>query len=503
MWPFTKKQEIRADTEQMADIDTSTKEGQLLRAALTGENQITIEQAIQIPTVAACARLISDTVSMVPFRLYKVDQDKVKLEEVTDDQRVSLINLDPKDTLNAVQFKKRLVWDYLLDKGGYAYIDKVGNTIRSLRYVEPGCVSFNWNADPIFKDYDILVNGNSFQPHQFIKILRNTKDGYKGIGIVEEQASPLLVAYRILNFQDTLMQTGGLKKGFIKSPKHLTDVAIKALKDAWVRLFGSKSENVVILNDGLEFQESSETSTEMQINENTNTYSKQICEIFGVPVQLLNREVGTANEEDRIFFIQYCIQPILTAIEDELDRVLLLESEKGKLKWAADTSEFTKADVLKRYQAYEIASKNGFMQIDEIRFKENMEPLGIDFVKLGLQDVLYYPNKGGMTFVPNMNAVGGINLAMDDREEAKKQKEVELKMQAEGNIDDIAKKIQEKLAAAGKADVTENVRNEQENAQNDQENAQNEQDSVHDGQDPDQQDETEEGGEEDADRDQE
>ena len=81
MWPFTKKQEIRADTEQWADIDTSTKEGQLLRAALTGENQITIDEAIQIPTVAACARLISDTVSMVPFRLYKVDQDKVKLDE--------------------------------------------------------------------------------------------------------------------------------------------------------------------------------------------------------------------------------------------------------------------------------------------------------------------------------------------------------------------------------------------------------------------------------------
>ncbi|MBP3896997.1 MAG: phage portal protein, partial [Mogibacterium sp.] len=214
------------------------------------------------------------------------------------------------------------------------------------------------------------------------------------------------------------------------------------LKDAWARLFSSESEeNVVILNNGLDFQEASETSTDMQINETVGTITKQICEIFNVPPAMLNREIGSASEEDRLVFIQYCITPILSAVENALNRDLLLESEKGKLKWAADTSEFTKADVLKRYQAYEIASKNGFMQIDEVRFKENLEPLGLDFVKLGLQDVLYYPEKDGMTFVPNMNAVGGIKLAMEDREEAKKQKEAELKMQAEGNIDDIAKKI--------------------------------------------------------------
>lgn len=427
MWPFTKKpqkEEVRA--ESWADIDTTTREGQLLRAALTGESVLTIDQALQIPAVAACVRLISDTVSMVPFKLYKMDQEEVKLQEIPEDPRVALINQDPKDTLDAVQLKRQLVRDYLLDKGGYAYIDKVGNRIRSIRYVEPGFVSFNWNADPIFKDYDILVNGKTYQPYQFIKILRNTKDGYRGIGIVEEQAGPLRVAWRTLNFQDTLMQTGGMKKGFVKSPKHLTDVAIKALKDAWMRLFSSNSENVVVLNDGLEFQESSESSAEMQINENVNTSTKQICEIFGVPPQMLNREVGTASEEDRLLFIQYCIQPILTAIETALNRVLLLESEKGKYKWAADTSEFTKADVLKRYQAYELACKNGFMQIDEVRYKENMAPLGLDFVKLGLQDVLYYPDQDGMTFVPNMNQVGGIKLAMEDREEAKKLKEAEI-----------------------------------------------------------------------------
>ena len=197
------------------------------------------------------------------------------------------------------------------------------------------------------------------------------------------------------------------------------------LKSAWNRLFSDEnSENVVILNDGLDFQESSATPAEMQLHENIATLSREICQIFGVPYQLICRE-NTASEEDRIVFLQYCVQPILKEFETALNRDFLLESEKGEYKWAADTSELTKADVLKRYQAYEIASKNGFMQIDEIRFKENMEPLGLDFVKLGLQDVLYYPNEK-VTFVPNMNQVGGIELAREDRERMiRKEKEEE------------------------------------------------------------------------------
>ena len=68
-----------------------------------------------------------------------------------------------------------------------------------------------------------------------------------------------------------------------------------------------------------------------------------------------------------------------------------MEREKKDYYFAADTSELLKASILERYQGYEIGVKNGWLQIDEIRARENMEPLNLDFVKLGLGDVLYYP----------------------------------------------------------------------------------------------------------------
>lgn len=40
------------------------------------------------------------------------------------------------------------------------------------------------------------------------------------------------------------------------------------------------------------------------------------------------------------------------------------------------------------------------MQIDEVRYAEDMEPLGLDWIRLGLQDVLYDP-KTPEVFTPN------------------------------------------------------------------------------------------------------
>nr|DAT06595.1 MAG TPA: portal protein [Caudoviricetes sp.] len=422
MWPFkSKTEEIRADTEVVLDT-------QLLSALLLGST-ISREKAMQIPAVSACVSRISETVAMIPFKLYKVDSDKQKLTEVRDDVRTKMLNMDTGDTLDAFQMKKALIQDYLLDKGGYAYIERYGNKVKSIRYVDSLQVAFSYNADPIFKDYKILVGGKEYYPYQFLKLLRNTKDGFRSVSVIEESSEPFSIAYGIMRFQNKQLKIGGNKRGFVKSDRKLSQESLDALKDAWTRLYSDENaENVVILNDGLEFQESSASQTEMQLNENINTLTRQICQIFGVPYQFINRE-ATPSEEDRLIFMQYCIQPILTEFENALNRDFLLESEKGDYKWVADASELTKADILRRYQAYEVASKNGFMQIDEIRFKENLEPLGLDFVKLGLQDVLYYPKKGGMTFVPNMNQVGGIELATEDRERMiRKEKE-------EGNED--------------------------------------------------------------------
>lgn len=405
MWPF----HMRADPDS-EKTETESNEDALLQASLA-DDSMTKEQAMNVPAFAACVNKIAETVSTIPIKLYKLTEGK--LETVKEDTRVRLLNDDTGDTLDGVQFKRALTRDYLTGKGGYAFINRTGNRIKSLHYVKENEISFIFSSDPIFKDYDIMIQGARYRPFEFLKFLRNTEDGRSGKSVIDENSEVLSVAYHSLKYEKGLVKTGGNKKGFVKSPKKLSEGAITALRKAWRRLYQNNTENVVILNEGLEFQEASNTSVEMQLNENKKTNSDEICKLFNMPPAMIN---GGATEEDKTNFVQYCLNPILKEFECALNRDLLLESEKGSYYFAVDTSELTKGDIEKRFRAYEIASKNGFLQTDEIRIKENYPPLGLDFVRLGLNDVLYDP-KTNQFYVPNMNQTGGLTQIKKGSEE--------------------------------------------------------------------------------------
>lgn len=365
---------------QQTEVDAA-----ILRAWLSGEG-MDREKAMNIPALSGCINKIASTAAAVPVRLYKREKDRIT--EVEQDDRIRLLNEETGDALDAYQMKRAVILDYFLGKGGYIYVDKVGKRVRSLRYVAEKNISFLENSDVIFKDYDILVQGSTYKPYQFIRLLRNTEDGAKGKSIIEENGKLLNVAYQSLVFEETLVATGGNKKGFLKSARRLSEGAIEKIKEAWRRLYSNNSENVVILNEGLDFKEASNTSVEMQLNENKKSNGDEICKISGIPPSLLS---GNASEQDEKLFLKYEMTNLFAELRTAFNRALLLESEKGTYFFDFDTSELIKGDIEKRYNAYSVGIEKGFLQTDEVRKKENMPPLDMKFVKLGLQDGLYDP----------------------------------------------------------------------------------------------------------------
>lgn len=367
--------------------------GSQLLSAWINNDDITREKAMQIPSVAGAINEIARTVANIPIKLYRRDGDRII--EAKEDYRVFMLNEETGDTLDANQMKQAIVKDYYLGRGGYVYVDWNGLTIDSLRYVKSECVSTASNADEIFKEYVIMVQGKSYFPDQFVRVLRNTKDGMRGNSIVEENSKVLSVAYNSLEYEENLVKTGGNKKGFVKSARKLSQGAINKLRAAWRNLYRNNTENVVILNEGLEFQEASNTSVEMQLNENKKTNGEELRRILGVPDDI-------ETEQGDKTYIKYCVNTFMGEFMTALNRALLLEKEKGTYYFAPDMYELTKGDTDKRYNAYKTAAETGWLQIDEIRAMENREPLGINMVKLGLQDVLYDPENQSI-YIPNMN----------------------------------------------------------------------------------------------------
>ncbi len=386
---FRKRDDTPTPT-QPSEPTTQVATDVLLQALLNNET-ITREQALTLPAVSGAVNLISSMIASMPIKLYKYKQGKV--ETVEDDIRVKLLNGDTGDTLNAYDLKKALVEDYLMDKGGYCYINRYRNNVTGLYYVKPIFVQTIPNFKPIFKDYQILVLGESYYKHEFIKLLRNTKDGAIGIGLTQEVGTALETAFNTLLYQLNMVKSGGNKKGFLKSQRKLGQDEINILKQAWNRLFTNNKENVVVLNNGLEFQESSNNAVEMQMNESRATLNDEINNLFHI----------YPNDFYRTF--KEGIYPIVRAFVTALNRDLLLEKEKGKLYFDFDVKEILKANPKERAETYKLYKEIGLKTINEMRKEEDMNSIeGLDVINVGLGAVLY-DTVNHVYYTPNTDTV--------------------------------------------------------------------------------------------------
>ena len=371
-------------------VNEDTVNDVLLEAILRNQ-PINRKDALTLPAVSGAVDYICGTIASMPVKLYKYKKGKV--ESVDDDIRVTLLNGDTGDTLDGYQMKKAVVEDYLLGKGGYIFISRDRNDVNGLYYVKDTNISFLMNNDPIYKDYAITVDAQNYYPYEFIKLLRNTKNGAWGVGLCNEVSKALETAFNTLLYQLSLVKSGGNKKGFIKSQRKLTQDAIDVLKRSWSEMYSNNSTSAVVLNDGLEFQEASNSSVEMQLNESKRTLQEEINNIFHI----------YPNDESRTF--KECIYPIVKAFETALNRDLLLEKEKGKYFFKFDVKEIVKANVKERYEAYQIAKNIGLKTINELRQEEDLNYIdGLDIIDLGLGSALYNVDTGEI-YTPNTDTV--------------------------------------------------------------------------------------------------
>lgn len=358
----------------------------------TGDEPVSVRTAMQIPMINRCVTMIAGAVAMLPIRLYRKTADGV--EEITSDRRLDILNRDTGDTMNADYMRYAWVRDLMLTGSAYSYIEHANGRPYKLYYISSEDVGRMTNRyDPLNKTYQYTIGTHIIEPWQMLKILRNT-DGYGGgKGILDENTEVISTAYALIRYQKKQISNGGAKRGILKTNGMKKDI-IAEIKNKWAALWGSKrdSDSMFIINaPDVDFKELSSTSVDMQLNQTQETIDKELMKLFGTNDGLLTDET-----------VKNAVLPVIDIIEAALDSDLLLEREKGTMYFAFDTRELTRGDINQRYSAYATALSQNFMQLDEVRAMEDLPPLGINFIKLGLNDVLLDPATGRI-YTPNTN----------------------------------------------------------------------------------------------------
>lgn len=387
-------EKLEGRAEQSLEVDGALE--QFFKTIFGSTRIFTEEEAMGIPALAGCIEFICGIAASVPVRLYEVGPEEEK--EISDDHRLKVLNEDTGDLLTGPEWKKAFFMDYLLRGRSWAFQNMNLNRLDSLHYVDDRAVSVCTNEDPIFKEAVIHIHGQTYQPWQFIHMARNTKDGVRGMGLMEQAKRQLSMALNYIDFENALVKGGGNKRGFLQSDHKLSQEYLDQLQQGFEKMYGTSYEGVIVLNKGVTFNPAQSTSVEMQLAENKERNREEICSLLCLPVSIIT---GKATVEEFSRGIQVAVIPLLDAFDKALNRTVLLECEKGRFKFACDTRNLESSDMLKRYNAYTAACKAGWLSKNEIRNKEKYKPIeGLDVVSLGLGDVVY-DIKTGKFFVPN------------------------------------------------------------------------------------------------------
>ena len=418
LFDFMTKNNYKAyDAEERAAYNAMIKSITTSSGSVTSENDV-----LKIPAVQAIIEVIGGTIAQLPIYLYK-DIGDGSIEK-QDDERVYLLNDEPNQFQTAYNMKKNMVKDFILHGRHYIYKESNRSEIIALYGLE----SKNATVEKFYKkgflsDATLTVVSDDddeekkFDFEDLIAILKDSSDGVTALGALYYGSELFEVILKEEEFTKSIYENGAMPLGILKSEGRLTEQTVNRMRDSWKNLYsGSKNAaKTIILEEGLDYKPVSLNPKDLLLTETKKEHLSDLCRLFNIPESLINPAANKYGslEQNNIFFLQYTLSPIIAAIENALNKSLLLENEKKNgYFFAFDTSEVLRTTEKEKYEALKVGLDTGVITINEARYKLNLKGIKDDIMKWSLGSVLYYPQTGEMK-IPNL----GIGIEGMDKEE--------------------------------------------------------------------------------------
>ena len=128
----------------------------------------------------------------------------------------------------------------------------------------------------------------------------------------------------------------------------------------------------ILKQKGIEYS-SIEGATDNQSQELAKSREEQkklLSEVFGVPVALLD---GASKDLEADFtqFLQFALRPVATQFEEAINSLL----DESAYYFEFDYNGVLKVSLQQRIDAYIKQIQSGILSLDEVRLKENMQPI--------------------------------------------------------------------------------------------------------------------------------
>lgn len=326
------------------------------------------EASLQKVAVWSCVNLVATVAETMPLDYYPQPRDAQPLPVWLEDLAG--------DGYGLPDWLYQYVWSSMLRGNTFGVIgqrDRTRGTPTQIVLAHPDLVQASLDSDG---QPEWWVNGDRVsREDMWHKRVHPAPGRLLGLSPIALQATTIATGIAALQFGSRWFQDGAHPSGILSSDQNLDAKQALTAKERFMAAVHGRREPAV-LGAGWKYQSIQISPNESQFLETNNYTAAECCRIFGPGfAEIFGYETGGSltysNIEQRsLDLLTYAVDPWLVRIERSLGALC---PPGARLKF--NRAALVRTDLLTRFKAHEIALRNRWEVVNEVRDLEDMQPV--------------------------------------------------------------------------------------------------------------------------------
>jgi len=342
-----------------------------------GEN-VTVDGSLALPAVFACCRILAESIGSMPLRLYRKGQDGDR-ETVTDHPLARLFRFAPNSYQTSLEAREFLTACIAMRGNGYAYIQRQGGVVAGVWPLIPNRIQIVVDGYVIQYRYtDERGKTILYDQEEVLHLKGLSTDGIMGLSPITLLRETIGTNQAMERYSNKFFSNAARPSGVLQHPGVIGQDQGTSLRKQWDELY-SGSENrgkTIILEEGMTWQAVGLTNEDAQLLESRKFNLEDILRVYRIPPHIaghLDKMSYNNIEQLGSEFLNLTLSPWLRRIEERLDLQLLTEGEREQgFYFEHESGGLLRGGTKERFEAYKLALDAGFMEVAEVRQRENL-----------------------------------------------------------------------------------------------------------------------------------
>lgn len=344
---------------------------------------VTPESALAFSAIFACVKIISETVASVPLNIYQRVGESEK-KKASNLPLFKVLRTKPNNMkTSGVEFRQMLMAHVLLWGNGYAQIlrNKAGEVLE-LHPLHPSRVKPDITEAGLVYKVRLKNGGEAILPPEDVFHLRGYRDsGLEGLSPISAAKQAIQMGLSLESFGTNFFEGGAFPAGVLEYDSgELSPEAKANLRESWQGLHGgaNRGKKVAVLEAGLKWKPMGIPQADAQFLEQRRFQIEEIARIYRVPPHMLadlTKSSFSNIEQQGQEFVTYCLLPWFRMWEDAITRDFF-DGDDREFFAEFLLDGLLRGDMTARSQAYTAGRQWGWLSANDIRAKENMNPIG-------------------------------------------------------------------------------------------------------------------------------